>query len=762
MKKSLKLKNPQPAQGVTVVTIGWVYWLCVPLFLVASTLFFYYPSLCYEFQFDDIANITKHFELRHYTFWDLFFSGPRWISYWLNSVHYALGKFSPYYYRLFNVCLHGANGVLLFFISLLGLSKRNRPDFFKQNALPLATVTALFFLLHPVQTQTVSYVIQGQLEGLAAFFMLSMTLVFMYFCYAHNKHLKLLSGVLLCGLTFFSCCTKEIAIISPALLLLVDWFFVAQGSWKSIKKRLWLHALIISLVISVYTYFFKIAFFTDIFGLQRTAQNNIGNVITHTTTSLITPKDYFISQFKVILHYFWIFVWPFSMSVEYDWMLSKSFFSIDSCVPFLLLCGLAYYVMSALRRDASSMVAFGFCWFFVCIIPRSSIIPSPELLVDYKTYIASCGWLFLLAAYSIALWRAVANLLIKADLTIGRNKYIEHALACCLVVPLGLATMQRNTVWRSGLEFWGNVLENAPGKARAQNNYGVELLQRCAKPQESIAYFSKAIAIDPHYYDPYHNLAVAYLHTNQTILALQTLHAGLRINPCYPEGYNNLASFLLQQGQRDQYDQAESALYTALKLRPHYGKAHYNLGRLYFEQGKHELAWEHFHDACMKCDLDDDMGFSAFAKLSLLLKKYDDAIFGYKKTLEIVPNDQDSLFNLGNAYFFAQRPDEALGTYQHLLTLYPHDIRAWYNLGEVYFLNGQAEKALGCFKKVACHTQEFPSYHIRAAQCYAQLGHYKVAYDELDVLSGQDLPEQITSMAYNVRQQIKKAERQYA
>lgn len=759
MKKSLKVKKNHIAQEVPVASMGLLYWLCVPVFLVASTLFFYYPSLRYAFQFDDIANITKHFDLRHYTFWDLFFSGPRWISYWLNSVQYALGKFDPYYYRLFNVCLHAANGVLLFFICLLGLATRKSVDFFKHNAVAVASVTALLFLLHPVQTQTVSYVIQGQLEGLAAFFMLSMTLIFMYFCYAHNKAFKQFSFCMLVFLTVLSCCTKEIAIISPVLLLLVDWFFIAQGSCQSIKTRVWVHLMIGVLVISVYTYFFKIAFFVDIFALKRIAHNNIGNIITHTTTAVITPHDYFISQFKVILHYFWIFLWPFSISVEYDWMLSKSFFAADSCLPFLLLCALAYGVIRALRRDASSMVAFGFCWFFICIIPRSSIIPSPELIVDYKTYMASCGLLFLLAAFIIFAWAKLAAFFMKLGLPTVRKNALEQVLVLSLVVPLGFATMHRNIVWRSGLEFWGNMLENAPGKARVNNNYGVELLQQCRKPQESIAYFTKAIALDPHYYDPYNNLAVAYMHTKQPRLAVQALYAGLRINPCCPEGYNNLASFLLQQGE---YDQAESALYTALKLRPHYGKAHYNLGRIYFEQGNHEHAWQHFHDACMTCDLDDDMGFSAFAKLSLLLKKYDHAIAGYKKTLEILPDDQDSLFNLGNAYFFAQRPGEALSTYEHLLSLYPHDLRAWYNLGEVHFLNGQVAKALDCFKKVVNHQQEFPSYHIRAAQCYAQLGCYKVAYEELDSLKGQDLPDQITMMAQTVRQQIKKIERQYA
>ncbi|MCC7414770.1 MAG: tetratricopeptide repeat protein [Epsilonproteobacteria bacterium] len=756
MKKTLKTRKTQTVPMTEPHEIAWYYWLIIPLFLLSSTLFFYSPSLPYSFQFDDIANITKHFELRHYRFWDLFFSGPRWISYWLNSIQYALGKFDPYFYRLFNICLHSLNGILLFFILALGLSKRNKHDFFKQHAMLLAIITSILFLLHPVQTQTVSYVIQGQLEGLAAFFMLSMTLLCMVVGYSQQKMVRLGATIALLALTPFACCTKEIAIITPALLLLVDWFLIAQGEYQAIKKRLWLHGCIMLIVATIFIYFFKIDFFLDIFGLQRIAINNCGNIITH-TNSLITPFAYFISQFKVILHYLWIFVWPFSISVEYDWVLSRSFFSLDAFLPFLMLSAITYCVVRLLQRDGTHMITFGFCWFFLCILPRSSIIPSPELLVDYKTYMASCGWLFLLATAIVACGAWAQHRLALVDSKITLKTYVSHACAVMLVIPLGFATMQRNRVWRSGLEFWGNILENAPGKARVQNNYGVELLQQCARPHDSIAYFSKAIALDPQYYDPYNNLAVAYLHTQQPGLALQTLQAGLKINPNHPEGYNNLASFLLQQGE---YAQAESALFTALQLRPYYGKAHYNLGRLYCEQGNYELAWNHFRDACMKCDLDDDMGFSAFAKLSLILHKYDDAIFGYTKTLALLPNDQDSLFNLGNAYFLAQQHDQALHTYERLLSHYPDDLRGWYNCAEVYFVKGYTDKALTCFKKVASHTKTFPSYYVRIAQCYAQLGQYQAAYKALDCISIQDVPQNVITMAQEVRQHITKAERQ--
>ena len=128
-------------------------WLRIlpPSFLALITAVVYYPSLHYAFQFDDIANITKHFNIRHYSLWQLFFSGTRWISYWLNSLHYQVGKFDPFSYRVGNLIIHISNGMLVFFILLIALSARKNNSFFKRHAYALAFVTATLFLLSAPQ-----------------------------------------------------------------------------------------------------------------------------------------------------------------------------------------------------------------------------------------------------------------------------------------------------------------------------------------------------------------------------------------------------------------------------------------------------------------------------------------------------------------------------------------------------------------------------------------------------------------------------------
>lgn len=720
----------------------WTHYIAAPLALITATILTYYPSLHYDFQFDDIANIPRHFNIRHYSLSQLFFSGTRWISYWLNSLHYKIGKFDPFSYRIGNIVLHSFNGLLVFLVLYFALSRLRNKSFFSDNPLGIALVSMLLFLLHPVQTQTVSYVIQGQLEGFAAFFILSMSLCVLAFGTVHSSSAKSGLAALLCVLAFFSCGTKEIAIISPLLLILIDWFFVAQGEWHSLKKRLWLHGLVMGIVIATYLYLLKPKFFTSILGLQRTAKNNIGNIITKDPAILITPGIFFISQFKVILHYLWMFIWPFGISVEYDWVLCESFFDADCFFPFLGLCVLAALNFYLLKHNNSHPIAFGALWFFMCIAPRSSIIPSPELLVDYKTYTASIGWLFLLA--STFIWLATH---ISAHI-----KQPAHVLPLLILTPFSMYfTYQRNLVWSSGLAFWGNIIQQAPGKARAYNNYGVDLSQNQKRYAESIPYFQKAIAMDAHYADPRNNLAVAYSHTGDIDSAIEALKGALLVNKYYPEGYNNLASFYLQ---KKDYSKAEQSLKNALSLRPHYGKAYFNLGRMKIEQNDLEQAAEYFRKCCYEADLDNEVGFGTHAKVCMNLKWYDQAITSYKKVLEHNKHNTEALFNMGNAYFMQKDFAPAIECYMCLSELTPDDPRVWYNLGETYFMSDRYEKALPCFKKMIHKRDEFPHAYLRMAGCYEKMGDIKTCKTWLNDMLLSPAPDDLKKVARGLMAQV--------
>jgi uncharacterized membrane protein HdeD (DUF308 family) len=319
------------------VNCNWLQKCIPPTVLAVTTAFIYSFSLNYDFQFDDIPNIRAFFGIRNDGFWQHAFKSPRWISYWLNTRNYQLGQFDPFYYRSFNILFHIITGILIFYILKNVFSRLDKNNYYYKNGGIISFVTALLFLLHPVQTQTVSYVIQGQLEGLAGLMVMLTILLFLQLTQAQTFLKKSFLTILLFCIGFLSCGTKEIAILSPVMLLLIDWFFVAQGNLHNLKKRALLHFCFFGLISSTYIYYLKPAFFKNAFTANMVLENNIGNVITTHHADKITPWRFFISEFKVILHYIYIFLWPFALSVDYDWKTVDSFFSAECLVPLLLI-----------------------------------------------------------------------------------------------------------------------------------------------------------------------------------------------------------------------------------------------------------------------------------------------------------------------------------------------------------------------------------------------------------------------------------------
>ncbi len=735
----MKLKKAHTKQPLyTAYTSPLYYYL--PFIAAIFTFIIYLPSLTYSFQFDDSANILKHFYIRHWTFKQLFFQHPRWISYWLNTILYSIGHFNPFYYRLFNVLVHISSGLLVFHVFFTGLGYLCQHSFLSIRKFELAFITALLFLLHPVQTQTVSYVIQGQLEGLAGFFILSIISCFFALTRARTIYARFLCTGLLVQLTLLSTGTKEIAIISPALVLLSDWFFIAQSSIPQIIKRLWIHILVWCTVISAYLYVLKPQFFKTIFSLQP-VPNNLGNILTQQATDLITPLHYAMSQFKVILHYIAIFFWPFNMSVDYDWKLVTSFFARDCLLPFIILITLLYSVYYLAQRIRIHPIVFGTLWFFIAIMPRSSFIPSTELIADYKTYIASVGWLF------IGAWAFTkAFLYFYTYTSLRRYSYNRIFIATSIILAgiLGITTFTRNTVWRSTEDFWANVIRQAPYKARGYNNFAVALCER-KRYQEALPYLRKALELDPTYAEAYMNLALVYGSLGSVEQEIKALKRAIALHPYSAESYNNLANAFVKIGE---LEKAEKALTIALKIKPHYGKALYGMGNIALKLNNPEKSWHFFKACCIEGDFDNEHGFLAYGKASITLSKLEDAQYAYQKALTCNPQSHPAKVGLANTYLLAKKYTQAEQAYTVLIRESPQDHDLIYALAETYFFQGTLEKACSLYHSLEKNTEQFPALYLRLAACYDQLGNSKLAYTYLQhTLQHTYIPEDIKCKA---------------
>ncbi len=755
-KKAVKSDVTLFGANPPVLTLWWWKTIIPPALLSIVTTIVYYPSLSFPFQFDDLANISKNFYLRFYDLSKAPFNNSRWIGELFNAIAFKIGRFDPFYYRIFSLGIHLLTGIILYFFILNlcshlkeknpsalsakktdGSQKRNF-SFLSSNALPIAFTTSGLFLLHPVQTQTVSYVIQARLEGLATLFILATLFLFVKAVRAQTTLTKSMFFGFMFVTGFLACGTKEIVVITPFLAILIDWLFLAQESWVEFKKRFFIYCGLAIVMIGTVLYFLDIEFIKQIFTFSATTNNNRGNVLTDHAFQPITAWPFFISQFKVVLHYLFMFLWPINICVEYDWKLSKGFFALDAFFPFIILASILFFAVYLLFKKKHPYASFGLIWFFLAVAPRSSFIPSSELICDYKTYLASIGWLFIIAVGFVKLSHVLLpHIKTFFSSCATRDRQMFATVLCCSL--LGYSSYTRNKVWESPASFWRDITLKAPKKARGHNNLGVALAET-GKVDEAIQCYQRAIKLDAYYTDPYNNLAVGYTHKGNIDKAILALNQAIALFPHYPEAHNNRGSLYLK---KKNYEMAERDLKHAIKLRSHYGKAHYNLGRLYYSQNQSEKAWESFKNATQG-DLDTVEGFHTLGQLSLRLKKHKYAVDSFEKmlvSLQRRPHTPDNIeketsgyFNLANAYFMNKQHKKASALYQTLMRRKPFDARFVHNWGETLFTQGQIQKALTVFKRASSLPTTLPQTHLRIASCLEKLKRVDDAKNYLESL----------------------------
>lgn len=653
--------------------------------LALITLLVYLPSRSYPFQFDDLPNILNYAALKFETFRSLFFTHSRWFVTWINCLIYQHYDSSPIVCRLINIAIHLTNGALVFWLCLEFKHQSIKNNYF------LAILTTLFFLLHPVQTQTVSYIIQGQLEGLASLFILLTIVSFIYYTRTQTRNSQFFGIFLILNFLLLASSCKEIAIITPVLILLCDWFWLSphqatnnipvvsfKNNLLKIKDRLKLYLLLFSLTLSIYIYYLKPIFFWKLLTGTQTVQFNTGNLLVNTGSSTLTQYQFLISQFKVICHYLQIFIWPLNICVEYDWQLCSSFWNLTCILPFLFLTFFLLLIYYLLKKDLKHPAAFGLIWFLICILPRASIIASGELLVDYKTYLACFGLLFSFA-YFIDL---VINKFTKPATPHLQHHYpivpsgfkTRLIVTALLTMLLASLTYQRNLVWSNATAFWHDVIIKAPQKARGFNNYGMALLET-DKPQQAIYYFKQALKLNKQtelanfYWDPYQNLANAYALTGQVELAIATIKQALKFNPNIAELQNNLGALLLHQ---QDYLNSIKHLEIALALKPNNGQTLYTLGKACLALNQIPKAWHYLDRACRNTHLDRiEPVLELYSEISIKLQKLDSAIWALKKLLASHPKHLYAWLNLAGAYYFKKDYPAAKNCYQQILLIEP-------------------------------------------------------------------------------------------
>ncbi len=578
--------------------------LLIALALSMVVFFIYAKTLTGDFIFDDRPNIrdNSHIRLTQITPKSLYEavrespSSSRPVANISFALNYFFHGYNVVGFHLVNIMIHITNGLLLYvFISMTwrtpAMVSRDEKYWW------IAFFTASIWLVHPIQSQSVSYIVQRMNSMATLFYLFSMVFyVKARFAEAKREKAAWFCGAAACG--FLALGSKEIAATLPFFIFLYEWYFFQDLRWDWIKKRIPILAGVMILLI--------------IIALIYLGRHPLERILAAYATHHLTMAERGLSQFRVVIFYISLLLWPHPsrLNLDHDFQPSLSVLDPKTTV-FAIGAIIGFIVLAMLLAKKERLISFCILWYFGNLVIESSII-GLELVFEHRNYLPST--FFILAAVFLS-YRYL------------KPKWLAPVVLSVVGVVFVFWTYERNDVWRSPILIWMDCIKKSPQTPRPYNNLGVALAH-LGHYREAADQYRQALQIDPRYAHAYTNLGRALAsqgnidaaigqfntalkispgnyvaHNNLGIaLALQGRHAeaiehfsaALAINPDFVNAHNNLGAALKHQGRL-----AEAAVHlrTALKIDPFFTPAHNNLGKTLADQGRWEEAIAHFSEA---------------------------------------------------------------------------------------------------------------------------------------------------------------------
>jgi tetratricopeptide (TPR) repeat protein len=622
-----------------------------------------------SFHFDDVPNITDNPRIKHIAHY-LDFSGSRYFGFLSFALNYHFGGLSLFGFHLVNLLIHITNGVLVYWlIRLLFQSPRLSPNpAFAPAAPVIALCTALLFVVHPVQTQAVTYIVQRFASLATLFYLLTVVCYLRWRLNPPDKNRRHLWYAAAFLATIMAMKTKEITFTLPFMLLLVE--FVAFGPPG---RKQWIGLIPFFLTLPVIP-------------LSRPGAMGEGEVGLARQTMDISRMDYLFTEFRVIVTYLRVLVLPVNQNLDYNYPVSHSLFEPAVFLSFLFLAALgatAIFLLFSSRCETDPrlrLIGFGILWFFLTLAIESSIIPIRDVIFEHRLYLPSVG--FWLAA-TTALFGFFPRWRVPVAIGVG-----------ILIVLFSIATYQRNRIWQDEFSLWSDVVKKRPNKVRGYLSLGVAY-KAIGQIDQAIQEYKTAIALQPDFADAHNNLGVAYKEMGKYDDAIAEYKTALSIDPGLAMAHNNLGETLDKLGR---IPEAFVEIQKAAQLNPDDALIHYNLGNIYREAGQFDKAIQEFKTASI---LNPDH-FDAYNNLGLgyyIQGKLPEALLALKRAVQIKPDYAEAHNNLGVVYKELNQYEKAIQEFQAAIRLKPDHVDSYYNLGNTYQSMGRIPEAAQAFEQ---------------------------------------------------------------
>lgn len=670
-------KNAAPLiTGKAGIVLVVFYALCMLL---------YFRALPGPFIFDDLHNIlyNQNIQISSLSVENLLDAGftsptpnrplPK-ISF---AINYLVSKTNPAHYRLINIVIHFLTGAFLYLFLKTTLSLPVLTKKYSYGLLP--AFAALIWLVHPVQTQSVSYIIQRMNTMAAMFYILALLLYVQARLAPDKKRSRILFA--LCIASFiFAIISKEIAITLPLIIILYEWFFFQDLSKNWIKRHLWWLAGGVALFVLLglaYVDFSPLSWFD---GAYIDREFSMGERI--------------LTEFRVLIWYLYLLVLPLPsyMNIIYDFPVSRSLF--DPITTILCLVFLATILGLAVAGAKKYRLAcFCILWFFINLFLESSFV-GLEIIYEHRLYLPS---MMLCVLPTLAVF------------SLFKNKGAVIAVLCCAAVVLCVFTYKRNILWGNGVALWeDNIIKN-PLNGRARHNLA-HTLWITGNEDRAVEIYLQAIELDRDHLESspslkkkrkkeiigrmaesYSNAGSILAKKGKTSKAIQLYRKSVETDPDYALGHNNLGLTLAKAGL---IDQGIVHLKNSIKADPGFSEAYANLGDALVVSKDMDGAMENYTKA-LAINPESPRFNDSIARILASKGRFDESINHFMKALSSNPDYPDSQQGLVGVLRLKNEVSRLL----KLIAVNPEDASYCFKLANIHQANSNFDAAINFYEK---------------------------------------------------------------
>ncbi|MGC1454387.1 MAG: hypothetical protein WA946_04255, partial [Nitrospirota bacterium] len=176
--------------------------------------------------------------------------------------------------------------------------------------------------------------------------------------------------------------SKEWAVTLPALLMLYDYLFIAEGKVRVVAAR-WMVYVAIALTCTI------VLRHLDLFAASNTGAGIGFNI---STTSGITANTFWLTSLNVIWTYIRLLFLPIHQNLDYDYPIAKTLFEFPTFLSFVGHIAVMSAAFWLYKKKGWLLIPFGVAWFYIGLSPVQSFVPIIDVVFEHRLYMPSIGF----------------------------------------------------------------------------------------------------------------------------------------------------------------------------------------------------------------------------------------------------------------------------------------------------------------------------------------------------------------------------------